>query len=290
MTVSVPYPATCLPQQRMGAGLVGSLLLHGILLLLLLWAVPRTAPTTPRLVSVPPINLVQLGAETVSPPAAEQAPVPQAVAQEASKEIPPEAVPVEQAPPLAVTQPAEDAPASPPVPPARPEPKARTPVAKTPKPAVAKQPQPSLTDALSERLAQLSQLKQPPLPLPANPRQQDGVGQSNLAARSADSKPGQDPAYAVKDFIRAQVERRWNPDAIKPGWTVAIHIALLPDGSVSRAEIVDERRYRGDRAYHAFALSARNAVLLSSPLVIPQGQYDLAKDIVVEFDPRRVGQ
>jgi hypothetical protein len=97
----------------------------------------------------------------------------------------------------------------------------------------------------------------------------------------------------VKDFIRAQVERRWNPDrkGVKVGnWMVAIHILLDRDGTVTGADIVDEARYRSDKAYLDFALSARNAVLLSSPLSLPPGAYDIAKDIVVDFDPKRVLQ
>jgi hypothetical protein len=129
--------------------------------------------------------------------------------------------------------------------------------------------------------------------VPANPRQQDGAGASNVTAAAADAARARDSTYGVKDFIRAQVERRWNPNrqAIKGRkWTVAIHILIARDGTVNQAEIVDEARYRADKAYFDFALSARNAVLLSSPLSLPAGTYDIAKDIVIDFDPKRVMQ
>ncbi len=52
--------------------------------------------------------------------------------------------------------------------------------------------------------------------------------------------------------------------------------------------MVETLRYRSDPAYRDFALSARNAVLLSSPLALPDGAYDVARDLVVEFDARQV--
>ena len=98
---------------------------------------------------------------------------------------------------------------------------------------------------------------------------------------------------AVKDFIRAQVERRWNLNesaATAHNWTVSIRIALDHNGRVLTAEIVDDPRFRDNDAYRDFAHSARNAVLLSSPLLLPDSAYDLAKDIVVDFDPRQVSR
>jgi hypothetical protein len=127
----------------------------------------------------------------------------------------------------------------------------------------------------------------------ANPRQQDGAGASNVTAAAADAARARDATYGVKDFIRAQVERRWNPNrqAIKGrNWTVAIHILIARDGTVNQAEIVDEVRYRPDPAYFEFALSARNAVLLSSPLSLPPGAYEIAKDIVIDFNAKRLSQ
>ena len=55
------------------------------------------------------------------------------------------------------------------------------------------------------------------------------------------------------------------------------------------AEIVDNSR-AGDPAYRALAMSARNAVLLSSPLALPPGRYEEVRDVVLDFDPRKVGR
>jgi hypothetical protein len=163
---------------------------------------------------------------------------------------------------------------------------ATQPTTKLPRPQVP-------ADDLTQRLKQLAQLKQPAPPVPANPRQQDGAGASNVTAAAADAARARDATYGVKDFIRAQVERRWNPNrqAIKGrNWTVAIHILIARDGTVNQAEIVDEVRYRPDHAYFEFALSARNAVLLSSPLSLPPGAYEIAKDIVIDFNAKQLSQ
>jgi len=116
---------------------------------------------------------------------------------------------------------------------------------------------------------------------------------SSMTAASADTVTGRNAAYAVKDIIRAQVERRWNLDRTRlgaPDWVVAIRIRFSPDGTVRRADIVANERFRSDHAYHDFALSARNAVLLSSPLTLPRGAATLATDIVVDFAARQVLQ
>jgi len=128
-------------------------------------------------------------------------------------------------------------------------------------------------------------------PMPPNPRQQNGSGESDATAASANSAAALNATYRVKDFIRAQVMRRLNTDcnALKCGdWVVAIHIVLRPDGRISTAEIVDNSHLSSDSAYRDFAISARDAVLLSSPLTLPPGAYDIAKDIVVDFSSRQV--
>jgi hypothetical protein len=99
--------------------------------------------------------------------------------------------------------------------------------------------------------------------------------------------------YDVKDVIRAQVERRWHVDRTRlkaSDWAVNIHIRLESDGTVDTAEIVGDPRYALDKDYQDFARSARNAVYMSSPLILPPGGYALARDIVVDFNPARVSE
>lgn len=289
MAVALDEPAT----GPWRGAVVASLMLHALAVLAFVYALPRwPQPALPAARTVA-IDLVAIGDRTETPPAATgRANLPQQQAKEEAIVQHTAAVPVEQAPPPNADKdkPGERTAPSPYVAstPERPA-KTQAPRAARPSAPTVSKPQPAPVDELSQRLALLSQLQQPQTPVPPAPRTQDGTGQSNLAARSPDSEPGQDAVYAVRDFIRAQVERRWNPDlrAARASWVVAIRIVMRPDGTVTRAEVVDQSGYR-DRAYQDFALSARNAVLLSSPLTIPVGRYDLARDIVVEFDPKRL--
>lgn len=278
-------------------GLVGSLALHLVAILLAVFGLPWLVQAPPPEEQVVPVSLVELAENTAAPSTAAVAPLPQEKAREAAPEAATQAVPAPQTPPAAAEHPAKE--------PSRPalstaiEPAQKPTLprpAKAPKPAsrsAAKLPQPSPEDELSARLKALARLRQPAPPVPAEPRHQDGAGASNLSATSAAAARARDPAYGVKDMIRAQVIRRWNlhRDAAKHAdWTVAIHIVLNPDGKVVRAEIVDDPRYRSDSAYRDFALSARNAVLMSSPIAVPAEAYEIAKDIVVDFDPKTVSQ
>jgi hypothetical protein len=96
-------------------------------------------------------------------------------------------------------------------------------------------------------------------------------------------------AYDVKDFVRAQVERRWNVDLdalADRNITVSIHVVLTPDGTIKAAEIIDDQR--ANAGYHSLALSARNAVILSSPIALPVGTPASALDMVLILSPKDV--
>lgn len=297
-TDAAPSPAEGKRADRMTGGAIASSALHMLVALLLVLGLPGRPPP-PQMAALMSVNLVRLGEKTAAPPSPAKAPLPQAKAKEVATAEPAKAVPVEQTPPpLAAQRQARDSAAPALVTVVKPERKPEIPRHETlPKhSAVAAAPlrrPPSPAADLDNRLKLLAQLRQPAPPVPAHPRQQDGTGLSNVTAMSANAARGRDAAYGVKDFIRAQVERRWNLDRSMVNgadWVVAIHIMLNPDGSVRRAEIVDNPRYHSDSAYRDFALSARNAVLLSSPLTVPPGDYDIAKDIVLDFNATQVLQ
>jgi hypothetical protein len=126
----------------------------------------------------------------------------------------------------------------------------------------------------------LAKLRQPQ----TDPRLLNGVGTSGLAV--AGNGTGLQPGYSVKDYIRAQVERRWNLDTAALGgrnFVIAIHVVLAADGAVTKAEILDEARLGADA--HSIALSARNAVLLSSPFALPAGHQGIM-DMTLNLNPR----
>ena len=114
---------------------------------------------------------------------------------------------------------------------------------------------------------------------------------SDLPAQQATNDvptPGAMTVNAAKDFIRAEVERRWNFDLKKfgdGGYSVPIHVRITSAGTVLSAEILDNE-HSADPTYREIALSARDAVLLSSPFALPAGHYQDVMDMVLDLDPR----
>ena len=93
-------------------------------------------------------------------------------------------------------------------------------------------------------------------------------------------------AYDVKDFVRSQVERRWSVDldSVDRNVTVSIHVVLTPEGTIRTADIVNDQHANGE--YHSLALSARNAVILSSPITLPIGTPTSALDMILTLSPK----
>jgi outer membrane biosynthesis protein TonB len=281
---------------RMASGVIGSLALHGLVLVLIAWSWEHQAP--PQSLKLVAVNLVRLGDKSTSPPSPQRAPVPQ----DKTESLPlPQSAQLASAPivapppqPLTLIQPS--APYSGMTQKPTQETNSSRVIIKSvsrPTTTIARARRLSPNEQLAARLKLLAGLHQRVRPTSNHARHEDGTGISNTTAASADTVPGRYATYAVKDLIRAQVERRWNLDRARLGprdWVVAIRIRFSPDGTVRRAEIVDNERLRSDRAYHDFALSARNAVLLSSPLSLPSGTYAFATDVVVDFASRQVLQ
>jgi len=284
--------------ERMTGGVLGSSALHLLVVLLLIFAWPWLIQVPPLVTPIIAVNLVPLGEETAARSSVELGSLPQEKAEKAPKPELVEAVPVAQAPPPAgVAQRQRES-----------SPHRLTTSRMAPKPDIARTAMRPTTDSraatklpgdpspddLGARLSRLAKLQQPDTPIPSSPRRPlDGSGLSNLSATSVDAAAARDATYGVKDFIRAQVERRWHVDnrtLAGADAVVAIHIMLNRDGSVSRAEIVDNPRRHSDSAYRELALSARNAVLLSSPLAVPPGQFERAKDMVLNLDAREASQ
>lgn len=127
-------------------------------------------------------------------------------------------------------------------------------------------------DELQSRLEAFAQLSVP--------------GNGTLSATGNGSAIGP-TGYNVRDFVRAQVERRWSVDLdsiANRNATVSIHVVLTPKGEIRTAEIVDNGG--ADAALHSLALSARNAVILSSPIALPDGTPPSALDMVLTLSPR----
>jgi outer membrane biosynthesis protein TonB len=282
------------PRERLGRGLLASLVLHGAAGALIFFLLPSLLATPPEPAPLVPIDLVTLGERTAAPPAEQQASLPQEQAAETAEREVADPVPVPQTPPppQALAPKARESAVPAPLAAVNPDEPARLP--KPGPPASAKpRPSPAPADDLATKLQSLARLRQPAPPMPPNPRPQEGAGVSNVTASNADAAPGSAASYSVQDFLRAQVERHWYWDRRRLGagdWAVSIHVLLNRDGSVAKAEIVDDARHGADPEYHDLALSARNAVLLSSPLNLPPGRYEAVKDITLTLDPRTASQ
>jgi hypothetical protein len=140
-------------------------------------------------------------------------------------------------------------------------------------------------DALKAKLEALAKLRQPEA---ITPSEENGAARPDRVATNDDITSGLEDPFSVKDYIRAQVERRWNPDPAilrNNAFSVPIHVEITSAGVVLKAEIVDTAR-AADPNYREVAVRARNAVLLSSPLALPPGQYQDVMDMVLYLNPK----
>jgi len=100
---------------------------------------------------------------------------------------------------------------------------------------------------------------------------------------------GFDNTYQVRDFLRAQVMRHWHLDLANLGTShvsVPIRVKITNGGEVIKAEILSAAHAAVDPSYEEIALSARNAVLLSSPFIMPKGHYQDEMEVVLYLAPR----
>jgi hypothetical protein len=134
-------------------------------------------------------------------------------------------------------------------------------------------------DVMEARIASLAKLNAPASILPAPDN--DGTSGGN----------GAGGGYALADFVRAQILRRWWPnldsDAAR-ATPVAIRLKMTRAGVISDIVILDQERFNHDKLFHGLALSARNAAILASPIPLPPGKYDAVMDIAITLDPRAV--
>jgi hypothetical protein len=148
---------------------------------------------------------------------------------------------------------------------------------------VGKKPPPP--DALEAKLRALARLKQPDSPL----KLAEGQGVSNVDA--ANGAPGDTATYAIRDYVLAQVLRRWTLDLARVkgrALAVPIRVTMKRDGTIAAAEIVEQARSKTDAVYRDIAIGARNAVLLSSPVVLPAGDYPKEMHFTLLLDTRAV--
>jgi hypothetical protein len=140
-------------------------------------------------------------------------------------------------------------------------------------------------DELQMQLRALSRLRQPN----TDTRLLGDAGTSSETEAGNDDQAGGEGAYSSRDIIRAQVLRRWSLDMTRLGhrnFDILIHVLLKRDGTVLEADIVDTNRFKTDSVYRWIAQSAKNAVILSSPLTLPPDTSAQTLDLTLRLNPR----
>jgi hypothetical protein len=139
-------------------------------------------------------------------------------------------------------------------------------------------------DQLEAQIEALAKLRQEDADRPT----ENGLPLSSPSATGDASTLGLGDDGSVEDFIRAQVERHWHLDVASLAtsqFSVPIRVEITSGGIVTKAEIIDSP-HGAEPGYQQIALSARNAVLLASPLTLPAGHYQASMDLVLYLDPR----
>jgi hypothetical protein len=274
----------------------------------------------PQLLSPPPeisepviVEIAELGDKTnppprqvespkpvetpAEPPKQDVAPTPEPPKPEPPKPEPPKPEPPKPVPPPP-PKPAEPEPEPIPVPtpkPKPPEPKPEPKPEEKPAPDLLKdvkpppkKPPPPTKDDFDSLLKSVDKMRDSAKPAPAPQPQQLAAG-SNKTVNSNSNIPSEPVSMSDKDYIAAQFRKCWNfdPGARDAGnLIVRVHVLLNSDGSVVRADIVDDPRYYSDNYFRSASDSARRAVYTCSPIKLPPGKYDALKDLVLNFDPR----
>ena len=134
-------------------------------------------------------------------------------------------------------------------------------------------------DELEARIARMAQLQAPASALPAPDN--DGAAYGS----------GSGGGYALADFVRAQILRRWWPELTSDaarGVAVGLSLKMTRAGVISDVIITDQQRFNTDKQFRGMALSARNAAMLASPIALPPGRYDSVMTVSISLDPKAV--
>lgn len=264
-------------------GAIASAVFHVTVIALLIFGLPRfTAPPTNALI---PIEIVILEEAPPKPePAPEPKPVPKAEAlapeppvQEAKVEPEPEPEPEPEAEavPLPEAKPKKKVEPTPPKPKRRPEIKVVMPEERKQK---------KKEDQLTSILRNVERLRDKPRP------QREQIASTDSKATTS----LQVSAFEQNEMVRAvqeQLRQCWRLD---PGareaedMVVEIRVVLNPDGSVRRTDIVDVVRMVQNAYFRSAAENAKRAINVCSPFRLPQGKYQVWRELTLRFNPREM--
>jgi len=214
------------------------------------------------------------------PPAPEPAPVP-----EPEPEPEPEPVPEPKEP-----EPEPPKKAVPPPPKPKPAPKPST----KPKPPEKKVKKPRENNLMTSVLKTVEKLKQKTQPEPEKKEEKPKKYKIPEKLRQSAQRPFDKSApmtISELDAVARQFLKCWNvPAGARDAKNLLVEISVQanPDGTIRRAQILNQSRMRSDPFYRTAAESALRAVLnpICSPLKLPPAKYQRWKLMRLKFDPR----
>lgn len=286
----------------MQRGAIFSVILHLAVILLAVFGLPRMVIEPPEPERPIVVELAQIGDITNPPPA----PQPQQQQEEPAKPEPPKpepkSKPVEPPPPPPPPKPAEPEPVTLPSPKDKKAPEEKKPEADKPSPLSEvkpkKKPEPPQDDFIKNVLKSVDKPKPQPDDFDkmmkklteATPKKDEAPKQAAATPQKAGSPTSslnQQYTITEQDFIRAYIQKNWNPPVgAKEVVVVQVSFTLRADGTITDVRFEDTKS--GDVLWQSFADSARRAVLLSSPIPIPQKSGRADDRVVVTFDPREM--
>ncbi len=116
-------------------------------------------------------------------------------------------------------------------------------------------------------------------------------GEDAPQAESDVYDPSEPLSLSEMDYIKQQISKNWTmPTAVvsAENLVVAIRVDLDKDGTVTKVDIVDKRRYASDPYFRAAADSARTAVLVTKQITgLPPEKYGTWSKLELTFDPTK---
>jgi colicin import membrane protein len=271
-----------------GGSLIGSCLLHGLLVAVALAIAAYTPPTrvvTPAVIEatlVTPAPRQYVSPTPPEPPAAESQPTPVAKpvpAKPAPKAVKPEPIP-KVVPKPAKTPPGVTDKARP-----KPEPQPNKKAEAKPKErALSKAAESALDRELreNEKALQAAQVKQQQEAARARAEAQaraDAAAKQKADALRQQQMAGETSQYLAE--VKARVERAWSrPASARKGVQCTLEVDQAPTGTVLQARVINP--CNGDEAVRA---SIRDAALRASPLPVPKNADLFQRTLHLVFSP-----
>ncbi len=276
--------------------MIASLVFHGFVIGLMIFGLPHIHKPPPIPETAISIEILDIAEERQSPNPPVDAPQPKeppkpeeliAKKQELPKappkveaKEPPKAVPVKAPePPKKVVKPKPKVPPPP------------TEALKEPEPEP--EPEPVKEEESAPEQDQFASLLRNLQEAEAQPDVPDINPEAQNPAPSPLAKFSQQLTMSEFDALRMQLSRCWSIQAgarYAEDLVVEVRLSVGPDKRVIRSGVVDQGRYNSDSFFRAAADSAIRAVHspMCDPLILPDGKYEVWKQMVINFDPREM--